>query len=160
MLNLIPGDIQNPPSSGGGGGASPQFLMLKNGGVKGSTNTNIVYYDTTELSVGSDIIIAPTSSSANGTAIQVLKDGLYTIGMILYDGGPANTSAQLMAGPAISNSFNWANVAAIQSALINDLTTLNCRCYLNANDFVWVWHANTVGLLSSAPESAALRVSN
>ena len=143
MLNLIPGDITNPPSSGGGGGGSSSYVRRKNGTSRGSTNTNVVRFSTACESGGSDITY--NASSTNGDSFTVNTSGVYTVSLTIYNSTGGTAKAEIRTGSAIENTVAGTepSIRSYKNENQAEAYGLSATFYIPANDLVWVIFTGT-----------------
>lgn len=71
--------------------AAPRsYIRVSGASVTGSTDTQVVYFPTTDTSVGTDLSISNTA--ANGTKITINSDGIYSIDTTLRSTGATSTN--------------------------------------------------------------------
>ena len=148
---------KNTGAGGGGASFSRQCIKLSNGSGRGSTNTNVVYYDTIEQQDGSQMTIL-ANGAVNGTVIEVTKTGVYSIGITVYNTG-IDFSPAIMSGSAVNNTFDWAEKLQVDTVLNSQLEHITWVGCLDAGDRVWVFANSATANLGGQVLSNSFEIS-
>lgn len=116
------------------------YIRRKGGTTRGSTNTNVIIYNTAVLSSGSDITY--NNSATNGDYFAINTSGVYTVTACSVAPN-ATTYIQIRESSTLNNNVSYADSRSTTTLTANYGGTTTYTGYMAAGQKIWVISSET-----------------
>jgi len=123
---------------GAGASALDSYSQVNGDNGTGSSNNQILRFDTETSSAGSDITY--TDSATNGGYWAISTTGIYAVSASLYEGYSASNAYAINVASALSNTFDATHIRAIGGGTtsLGDSIQIAWTGKVTAGDEIWI----------------------